>query len=660
MNTFKFALIAMLMSVLTACGGGGGSSGATAGSSGSGGSGSTGGSTGTVTSVTPTVVVSIVNSLGAQVNNIQVGSSYSAKVLVKDASGNPVNGRLVAFSIDGSIATLGSTSALTNSSGEANVTIGPASISSSGATTLRADAIISGVGYSGALDFGVSAGSISLSAIRSGAANLASAGNTSLEITALLSGIPTTLPVNVVWTASCGLINGLSAVSPGVSVTTNGSGIAAASYQSVNADGSLCSGAVALTANTAGLVSAVQGSLTIQAPVANAIAFLSATPNNIFVSGSGAADRSLVKFRVFSSTGSPLQNVSVTFSITTNPGGVGIGSIGSVAPVSVTSDASGDVSINVFSGLIPGPVKLRAALFSNTSIFSESQNLSVASGPPSQKFMDLSVSTFNIEGWVRSGSSTQLTVRIADRQGNAVEDGTVINFTAEGGQIASSCATSRSSGISSCSVDFISQNPRPAGGRVAVLAYLEGDKDYTDNDGSNSFTVGDTLVEMGDAYRDDNEDGMYGAANDGFVFPRGGVTTCLGAGGSVPSRANTCDGKLRTTVRAQTSILFSSSEPSFETVSISTGSIRLKVRSVNNTLLPMPAGTIITAEGVGGTCAVEKQVGSPVVNVLPGTNPFADLATTFSATLKTCVVGNAVDIKVQSPSGLVTTTRFIL
>ncbi len=658
MKYIKVMLLASIIALLTACGGGGGSSGSTgSGSTGTtGSSGSTGGATNTT--ITPTIVVSIISSAGTQVNSIQVGNSYSAKAIVKDSSGALVSGRLVNFSIDGAIAILGNSSALTNSLGEASVSISPASISSSGATTLRANALVSGSSYSGALDFAVSAGSIALSSIRAGATIIASAGNTSLEITALLSGVATSLPVNVVWTASCGLINGQSAISPGLSITTNGSGISPASYQSVNADGSLCSGPVALSAITAGLLSAVTTTLTILPPVANAIAFLSATPNNIFVTGSGAADRSQVTFRVFSSTGSPLQNVSVTFSIATNPGGVGIGSIGSTTPVNVVSDASGDVSINVFSGPIPGPVKLRAALFSNTGIFSESQNLSVASGPASQRFMDLSVSTFNIEGWSRSGSSTQLTVRVADRQGNAVENGTVVNFTAEGGQVASSCATTRSNGISSCSVDFISQNPRPAGGRVSVLAYLEGDKDYIDNDNSNSYTVGDTLIEMGDAYRDDNEDGSFTAANNEFVFPRGGVLTCAGAGGAVPARANTCDGKLRTTVRAHTKILFSSSQPFIDIVSLDSFGIEVKIRSLNNTLLPMPAGTTISAEASGGNCSVEKQFGSPVVNVIPGNDPNEDLATNFSATLKTCASGHTIFINVTSPAGLKTTQSF--
>jgi hypothetical protein len=275
--------------------------------------------------------------------------------------------------------------------------------------------------------------------------------------------------------------------------------------------------------------------------------------------------------------------------------------------------------------------------------------------------MSLSTETFNIEGWGFDGASTQLTVRIADRQGNAVEDGTVINFTAEGGQVARSCATARINGISSCAVSFITQNPRPVGGRVSVLAYTAGTKDYVDANGNNRYDAGtDTLGNIGDAYRDDNENGTYDASGIGeFLIPRLGTDLCAGAGAPFPARANTCDASLATTVRQQTVILFSSTIPVLDVSSATAIGITFQLRSRDNLLLPLPAGSVFSVKTTDLTantkaCAIDQIFGTPVANVQPGTDPTADLATTGSVTLQNCASGDSVAITVTVPSGLKT------
>jgi hypothetical protein len=470
--------------------------------------------------------------------------------------------------------------------------------------------------------------------------------------------------VNVSFTASCGRIN------EGVaSVTTDGSGVASAVYTAVQADGSPCSGPTTLAASTAG-ATAVATTVNVAAPVANAINFVSASPQQVFVAGSGALEQAQLTFRVFSSSLAPIANQSVEFRIVTNPGGVGLGASGSTVPVTATTDSSGVASVSVFAGSIPGPVKVRASL-PGTQIFSESQNMTVASGPPSQRFFSFAVETFNIEGWNRDGTPTQLTVRAADRQGNAVEDGTVINFTTEGGQVARSCATTRASNIASCSVTFVSQDFRPINGRVSVLAYAEGTKDYVDNNGSNKFDAGDKLLDIGDAYRDDNENGAYDKEGE-FLIPRLGGSLCVGSGAAAPSRADTCDGNLATTVRRQAVIMFSSSQPSLPKIvdgkfdldlffdDESSGVISFKLGSNFNPNLPMPAGTKINAIVVDNTpdnslsCSSPNLFGSPVVNVSPGSDPDKDLSTSVVATLKDCAPRDTVTFEVTSPGGLKT------
>jgi hypothetical protein len=690
MKLIKYLASLALVGVLVACGAGGGNPGTTSGGSANnvagvtiGTSTATGTGTGTVaTSAAPTISVSIVNAANVAVTSIAIGGGFKARAVVRDAAGAPVGNKLVTFSLNGSsIATLSPNTALTNAStGVAEVNISPISINSVGAANLSASADVAATAVSGQSDFAVSATNITLSSLTSGLTSLASGGGTSLATTALIAGAPASgVAVNVVYAASCGRINGVDTAAGGVSVPVNGSGVASVAYEAIKVSGELCSGLVTLSATSPG--APVQRlSINVADPVANAMTYISALPTKIFVAGSGALEQSLVKFKVLSSAGTPLSGVGVTFSIVTNPGGIGLNASGSTSDVSATSNANGEVSVSVFSGTIPGPIKVKAALSANPLVFSESQNLTVASGPPSQRFMSLSVETFNIEGWRVDGTTTRLTARVADRQGNAVEDGTVVNFTAEAGQVAVSCATARINGIALCSVDFQSQNPRPLGGRVSVMAYLAGTKDYVDVNGDNKYDPGiDTVVPIGDAYRDDNENAIFDAGE--FVVPRLKTSACVGSGAPFPSVANTCDADLATTVRQQAIILYSSSAPSTQlsvlkpvlngtpvqvviagvtqTFTAYSG-ISVNIASAENPLLPMPAGTTVSAEAVGTNCAVDKQFGSPVPNVNPTFDRNADLGTGFTASLKTCVSGDGVFIKVKSPGGLETVLGFNL
>jgi len=614
------------------------------------------------------MAVSIVNSTGATVSSIALDGGYSVRATYMDKDNKPVVGKSLAFSIQGAaIALLAPETALTDANGTATVSIAPTSVTSVGAATVTATASVgasdpsggSAGAVSGSRDFSVQAANIALSPLRVGSPTLASGGNTSVAVTALLGGVPASgTPVSVSFSASCGRINNGVA-----NATTSGSGVATAVYTAVQPDGAPCSGVTTLTASTAG-AGAVSATVTVAAPVANAITFVSAAPQQVFLAGSGAVEQAQLTFKVFSSSLAPIANQVVNFSIITNPGDVGLSASGSVAPVTGNTDSNGEVTVSIFAGTIPGPVKVRASLPSS-SVFAESQNITVASGPPAQSSLSLSVETFNIEGAERDGTRTRLTARVADRQGNAVEDGTVVNFTAEGGQVERSCATARVNNISSCSVAFETQDPRPADGRVSVLAHTEGTKDFVDNNGNNKFDSGiDSLLDIGDAYRDDNEDGVYELGE--FLIPRQGTVACAGAGAPGPARANTCSGRLSTTVRKQATILFSSSRAALATAYTQSGinSVSFRLGSANNLLLPVAAGSIVTAAaldntaaipGQPSTCTVQDVAGSPVANVQPGLTPGVNLSTNVVVTFVGCSAGDLITLKVRSPSGLETT-----
>ena len=647
-NIQKIALVLGLVSALFGCGGGGGDARAPGASS-------------------NTLSLAVVDSNGNVVNGITYGGRQQIRATYTDSSGAPINSKLISFSVstNAGAATLGDTTA-TTANGQAFVTVSPAAATSSGAATVTATV----GGLTAAVDFSITGTTASLGALVFGSNPLAASGNTSVRVPVTASGSAAS-GVNVSFTASCGT------VSP-TTTTSGGDGYASTNYSAVRSDGSSCSGATTITATGPGS-SIGTGNLTVSTPVASAINFVSAAPSQIFVTGSGATSQSVLKFKVLDASGAASSGIPVQVSLQQNPGGVGLNTVGSAADITPVSDSSGVITFTVFAGSIPGPVQVKAFLPATPSVYAYSSSLTVQNGPPSQNHFSVSVSTFNVEGRNWDGTTTTLTARVADRQGNAVPAGTVVNFTSSGGQIGGSCPVTLTDGIASCTTTFSSQNPRPSNGRVAVLAYTEGLKEYVDLNGNNVFDAGiDTLVDMGDAYRDDDESGTFDAIQGEFVVARGSTGTCAGAGWPVPSRANTCDSATAaTTVRQQIMLIMSGSGATLTTGrgDITSSSITFRLNddnglSGNGTDLspsyvnPMPYGTKVEATAVDNTasntatCTVASTLPSVVPNIAATFTKTKQLGTTHVIALNGCAAGDQVRVTVTTPRGNATLATF--
>jgi hypothetical protein len=284
--------------------------------------------------------------------------------------------------------------------------------------------------------------------------------------------------------------------------------------------------------------------------------------------------------------------------------------------------------------------------------------LTIQSGLPSQKFFSLAADRYNLEGRDYEGTNASITIRTADRNGNPVPAGTVVNFTAEGGQISPSCTLSWVDGIALCSVTFSSQSPRPSDGRISILAYAEGLKDFIDNNGNNTFDAGDTLIDMGDAYRDDNESRAYEPGE--FVLSHGGKETCPDDIGTSPSRANTCDSKqLSTTMRRQLVLIMSGSNASFSMVSLSANQIGFSLTDEDGSN-PMPAGTSIASTVTDNT--PNNNLACTVVKTAPSTilSTSNSRGTPVVITLSKCDAGDQVAVDVTTPKGRITPMVFTI
>ncbi len=431
------------------------------------------------------------------------GAFYRVKVV--DSSNRPVRNARVNFSVDAAGIDLSQTtsgSVLTDSDGMAQIFLKPSSAEVSGAYTISATATYEEQTTSSNTTFAVQATNVSLSNLTTDIINLPSGGQTpiSLRVTDGVGNALSGIVVNL--NSSCGQLP--------QQVTSDSDGRVQAVFKAINIDNTLCSGNVRISA-TAGNATQTTN-LTVAAAAATSIIYTS-NDVNLGIQGSGSSSTGEAEFTVYSG-GTTLANVRVRVSLEKSPLGLTFGPNRNQADYIATTDANGQIIVPIFPGTTPGPVEIEVTLVDDPLINALSKNITVASSRVSQTGLSLSWEK-NVLDWSYDGDTSNVTARMVDRNGNAVPNGTVINFTAEGGKITSSCATVN--GV--CTVTFSTQNPRPGDGRVSVLAVAEGEKDYIDMNQNNAWDEGiDILVHnIGDTFRDDNENGTFELGE--FTYP---------------------------------------------------------------------------------------------------------------------------------------------
>jgi hypothetical protein len=558
MTTMLKRILATLAALtLAACGGGGGGSGTPP-------FGPGGPTDPTNPGTTPAYNVTV--SLSSQT----VTAAQPATVTARVASrlGTPVGSQVVTFGSSTGLGSFSATTALTDSNGVATVTLSPATASSVGADTVTASATIDGTTFAGSVGFQLTATNVTISAFTAQpAGTLAAYGQTQLTVT--LAGTSPSTPVNVAVSSAC-VTQGRATLTPASATTSTGSATFTYRDQGCGAfnttDG--------LQASVTGTGATASTTLTLTAPTVASIAFVSAEPPEIFLRGSGFVENSNITFQVRDTSGQGVPNQTVTLDASTLAGGLLLD--GGSSAVTKVTDSNGNVIVRINAGTVPTPVRVRATLSpSGASTFSS--NLAIAVGLPSQQNFSLSQRTFNIEGLNVDGSPNTYTVIASDRLGNPVPDGTAINFIAEGGQVQAIRQTVITSGLSSATANFQSSTPKPADGRVTVLAYALGEESFLDVNGDNVYTPGEDYQDLGDVFLDRLFNGTYNSAEDQFVSLtliqgsdpcRPGTSSLLSLGVDAPSRTlshtgatlNTCvSGWGRAYVRKATQTVFSAS-----------------------------------------------------------------------------------------------------
>ena len=356
-----------------------------------------------------------------------------------------------------------------------------------------------------------------------------------------------TEPVEVNFSSSCSSLGAPTAILSSPITTSNG--IATSTYL---AKGCVGEDPINVTANAGGINLSATTSVNVLSADVGSIEFISATPENIFIKGTGAqggSESSTVIFRVLDTNSNPVNNQVVNFSLNTSVGGI------ELIPASATTNNEGLVQTVINSGSVSTPVRVEATIDgSSPAISSQSSLLVVSTGIPDQDSFSLSASVLNPEGWDIDGNEVVVTARLADAFNNLVPDGTAVSFTTEGGSIEPSCVTT--DGV--CSVTWRSQFPRPEGhvlgdinnpvhkpeihntmgqkygGRVTILATAIGEESFPDFNGNGRFDANEMTAFAGndvsgqpydikEAFVDHNEDGLYNPSEGGDVNNSGAL-----------------------------------------------------------------------------------------------------------------------------------------
>lgn len=453
------------------------------------------------TAGTPTLTIGTITS------PIAAGTPVTVTATLSDAAGSLVRNAVVTFSLaDQTLATLSPANgtALTNNSGNATITLTASSLTS-GATTITASAQVGTTPVSASSGFSVGAASVTLSnfVFGVGAGTLSAFGTTSMAVDVKLNGVLVTTPMTINFTSVCAS-SGKAVIS---SSATTVNGTATGSYRDNG-----CAGTDTVTATVSGIAT-LSANLAISAPAIGSLQFISASPTTISLKGIGGTETSQVTFKVVDASGNPLSGKTVSFGLSTTIGGI---TLTPASPSTAVSDNNGLAVITVNAGVVSTPVRVTATAGALTS---QSNQLTITTGIPDQDSFSLSATTHSIEGWNYDGTTSVLTARLADHFNNPAPDGTAVNFTTEGGSVVGSCTTISGA----CSSTFTSQNPRPANGRVTVLAYAVGEETFTDLNGNGTVDSASEMIDangvstdIGDAYVDYNEDGVYESATEPF------------------------------------------------------------------------------------------------------------------------------------------------
>ncbi len=430
-----------------------------------------------------------------------------------------------------------------------------------------------------------------------GLSQISAGGTTQVTVNLVDSSTLTvfTQPVSVVFSSPC-YTSGKAQISTPIS-TINGQ--AATTYRDINCGQS---DVITATASVGGQTLTATATLKVLAPTVGSIQYVSATPSNIGLKGSGNVETSQVLFKVFDTNGNPLNSQTVDLALNTAIGGL------SLTQSSVQTDSLGQAIATVNAGTVSTAVRVTATVH-GTALATQSSQLYVSTGLPEQRRFSIAVSQHNLECFNYDGVNATVTASLADHFGNLVPDGTAVLFRTEYGGMNAACSTTNGT----CTVTWRSQGVR-GDGRSTILATAVGEESFDDVNPSNGlFDSTETFVAANDlpeAWLDSNENGVRDATEEYLDFNSNGTYDSPDGkynGAACDPVSNTqCSSTQRSLhVRAENLIVCSTSQATITAIPSSVdlrtvGSVDVEFTVIDLNGNPMASGTQISCSTTNG------------------------------------------------------------
>ena len=459
---------------------------------------------------------------GEITNGISIDESAQLSVSLLSGNGDPISGTVVTFTAE--LGTLNASSALTNANGIAEVSLtgveGQLGAALATATVNLGDVTLAkSLAYEvvekGPINENILLGRLTDEQFFSGEIHtdiIALDGSSTINAGASLGltvtlvdeeGARYTTPTTVTFTSSC--VDNNDATLDLEVTTINGE--ATSTYQDIRCASALGNEDIVIATvkvNSADITAS--HIINIEPEVIGSIEFVSSSPESIVLKGTGGQGKqetATLTFLVKGELGNPIAQQEVTFALNTDAGGL------KLASESGVTNSDGLVSAKVISGTVPTTVRVTAkvAAENNTIISTQSDLLSVNTGLPDQNSITISAEVLNPEAFDYIGEQVKISAYLADSFNNPVPDGTTVNFTTEGGAIEPSCNTTSGT----CNVLWTSQEPFTEDHRVTILATAIGHETFIDANGNNFFDEPDIFN------LDTDADGKFDAISDGHT-----------------------------------------------------------------------------------------------------------------------------------------------
>lgn len=585
----------------------------------------------------------------------------SASVKVTDQNGQPISGVLVTFSGDNITFETSNATVLSNAEGIAKIGIKPTDETKTGVFKIAAKAeLADNIASSSDTYVSVEALKTKFENLTVDNSNIDAGGSVKISLSTVdgLTGVAQN-NVQVNFKADCGTFTN--------STVSSNQGLVETTYNSISAGGQLCADPQTLTISANNGATIATKNITINPIKANSLVYSSGEVK-LGAAKSGSSASGKVEFTVFSNN-LPAKDQEVLVELIYAPSDLSFIALYNRSQKIIKSNDEGKIVIDVFPGSLPGPVEIKATLVSDTSVTALTKDVSVATGRVTQNGLSLSFSK-NALQWDIDGDKATIVARLRDRVGNKVPDGTVVSFVTEGGSITPNCSTKDGE----CSVVLQTQNPRPTDNRVTVLAYVEGDKSYIDKDSDNSYTAGvdEFTSNIGDFFRDDNENTIFEAALGEFLYKRGAIgNTCAPSSFFQPNISGTCSTELAAVIRQQLVFAFSNDVPTITNENIvDKANFTFKLFGNSAQSVPMPTGTTVAIKAEDNTkdnqksCSVELWSGNATVpSVFKLLSPSTFVNSTqvdYNYRLKECDSGDSLVLTVVAPTGQITKKEYII